>query len=642
MTIRVVCDIETDSLDATKIWVIVTKDLDTGKLETHLSPFNTFKDMVPKLTMIVGHNFLGFDLHVLNRLLSLSIDHSLVVDTIVVSRFLNFNIDGGHSLDAWGKRLGKHKIEFNDYSQLTQEMIRYCQQDVEVNYALFKRFEPYIYNKQFAQALRTEHDMAYICHEIKSNGFYFNVSEATRLQSEIQSEIEKLDALILDSFKPICKLLDVRPIRFTKTGRPHGTLRSAVERDYPEVLRGGTTSYVPGADVYFFEYEPFNPGSPKQIVHRLNQAGWKPTEKTKGYLQAERELKQLRGNSDAVKEKRQKLQERLKEYEIYGWKVNEENLETLPETAPESAKFLARRILLASRLSNLTEWLNACDTRDERVHGNLFHIGAWTQRMSHDHPNTANIPSKYNRKGQVALYGSDFRSLWSVPKGRKLIGVDAEGIQLRILAHYIDDPVFTTALVSGDKTLGTDVHTLNAKLLSSGLPTMVGRDVAKTFIYSWLLGAGVEKTAQVLSCNQAQAREAREAFLGGYDGLRRIREEQIPKDASRGYFVGLDGRYVVCDSEHLMLAGYLQNGEAVIMKQANIKWRQQLRQERIPFWQVNFVHDEWQTETLDDDELAEYIAKVQIQAIVDTGLQLNLKCPLAGSRNIGYTWNETH
>lgn len=78
------------------------------------------------------------------------------------------------------------------------------------------------------------------------------------------------------------------------------------------------------------------------------------------------------------------------------------------------------------------------------------------------------------------------------------------------------------------------------------------------------------------------------------------------------------------------------------MKMANILWRAELRKEKIPFWQVNFVHDEWQTETIDDDEVAEHVAAVQIKSIVTVGEMLNLRCALSGSKGIGYTWYDTH
>jgi hypothetical protein len=98
-----------------------------------------------------------------------------------------------------------------------------------------------------------------------------------------------------------------------------------------------------------------------------------------------------------------------------------------------------------------------------------------------------------------------------------------------------------------------------------------------------------------------------------------------------------------------MLGGYLQNGESVIMKRACLLWRARLKKERIPFWQVNYVHDEWQTETIKDMQLARYIADVQMNSIKQTGEDLGLRCPMAGSIlsahetiAIGNNWRETH
>jgi len=97
-----------------------------------------------------------------------------------------------------------------------------------------------------------------------------------------------------------------------------------------------------------------------------------------------------------------------------------------------------------------------------------------------------------------------------------------------------------------------------------------------------------------------------------------------------------------------MLAGYLQNGESCIMKTANILWRDRLRKEKISFKQVNFVHDEWQTEVDNDMDLALYVAQVQADSIKKVGEIFNLNCPLLGTytdgkkTTIGENWYITH
>ena len=131
-------------------------------------------------------------------------------------------------------------------------------------------------------------------------------------------------------------------------------------------------------------------------------------------------------------------------------------------------------------------------------------------------------------------------------------------------------------------------------------------------------------------------------FLAALPGLKKLKDWTIPNDARRGYFIGLDGRKVKCTSEHHMLAGYLQNGEAVIMKHANILWRTRAKAEGIPFKQVNFVHDEWQTECYCTKEQAERLGEIQRQAIEDVGKELEVFCPLAGNTKVGKTWLQTH
>ncbi len=98
-----------------------------------------------------------------------------------------------------------------------------------------------------------------------------------------------------------------------------------------------------------------------------------------------------------------------------------------------------------------------------------------------------------------------------------------------------------------------------------------------------------------------------------------------------------------------MLAGYLQNGESIIMKKALTIWHSRLISEKVPFKLVNFVHDEWQTECPRDLSVAEYIANVQADSIRLAGEALQLNCPMAGSIlgghgtiAIGNNWLETH
>ena len=328
----------------------------------------------------------------------------------------------------------------------------------------------------------------------------------------------------------------------------------------------------------------------------------------------------------------------------YGWSLTEANLNTLPDDAPEGAKNLATWLTLEGRRSSLVEWLG--HVRDDgRIHGRFTHIGAWTGRMAHSAPNQANIPAAFHGEPKTAVeqvkakYDGPMRSLWHVEEGNWLVGTDAEGIQLRILAHLMNSQAYIDAIVSGKKEDETDIHNVNKRAL--GLPH-VTRDMAKTFIYAFLLGAGPGKVAEILKVNARQAAEAMDNFTRSIPGLHDLKTKQIPYIAKRGWFRGLDGRKVPVPSEHKVLAGMLQNGEAVVMKHAAIRWTKAAREAEIRFKLVTWPHDEWQTEVCGNYTTAERLGEIQRQSIVDTGVNLGIICPLAGSTDIGKTWGETH
>lgn len=645
-----ILDIETNAIDnPDKLWCIVVKDVDTGEVRTWGNASGCLEGLAEgflsfsrSVSCWIGHNLIAYDLPHLARLVpGFSFDPARVIDTLVTARLLNYQVDGGNSLEAWGNRLGFPKTDFSDFSAFSQQMLDYCINDVLVTEKLYALLRPYISSDQWKRSLRLEHDIAFLCNDLSHNGFGFDLDRAVSLHLAICGQLGELADALRSEFPPKPRLhREIHP-RLTASG----TLSRV---DFRWLDDPCDLSQFNGGPFSRITWEPFNPGSPKQCVERLWECGWKPYDKTKGHISAERRLssRHLRGTAAAAAGRTghpasgldggggsvRPGERDLDHYKFYGWKVNEANLATLPRDAPEAAKKLVEWLMLDSRRSTLEEWFAAYNQETGRIHGRFNHIGAWTGRMSHNSPNMANIP------GHGSPYGDEFRSLWKAPEGSYLVGVDADGIQLRVLAHYMNDKDFIAALTKGRKEDGTDAHTLNQRALGDACRD---RDTAKTFIYAFLLGAGTAKIAEILGCSGDEARSAVEAFLSYYPGLRGLKDHRIPADAARGYFIGLDGRLVACDSEHLMLAGYLQNGEAVIMKTANLIWRENLRKEGIVFKQVNFVHDEWQVEvnSLTDATKA---SEIMIAAIEEAGAKLKLNCPLAGNAKIGSNWLETH
>ena len=768
---RLVIDIETNSLsNPTQIWLVVCKDIDTGiyysfrEVTKDATAASSLVNLLQGCTCLIGHNLCGYDLPVCHNLLPDTRDLSCTTyDTLIVSKLVDYSRQG-HSVEDYGREFGLEKGKFSDFSKYSPEMEKYCIRDVDITERIFKKYAKYLDNAERLPSIQLEHDFQYVCNKLEKDGFAFNSAKAAALLGKVESELAELDEAILSSFPPRLKLIREVTPKETK----HGTISLS---SIPKDLREMVSDLNVDAPFSYCSWVSFNPSSHKQIIDVLNEAGWKPIEKTKTHLDTERELNKLKRTRQRGKEldlRKEALHTKLNELKVSGWKVNETNLDTLPSSAPASARTLAKRILLESRRRTLTEWLNlvwhkieiditsgtvigtkenqkilngltekenkekdgqslilikseriiketilniptGCQSKtfhawlknnkvdaqfvkesanstsitvigqdqlesffaliatvtsvgtkqgplrykiiSSRIHGRFGSIGAWSHRMNHQNPNTANIPNEYDTQGKKKLYGKELRSFWCAPKNRLLVGVDAEGIQLRIFAHYIDDPEFTQALVSGKKEDKSDPHSLNQSILG---PVCKSRAAAKRYIYALLLGAGAGKLREILDCDEGSASEAYDRLLQRYTGFATLKETIIPADAKRGWFVGLDGRAVrilgdtVGNRRHLAMSGYLQNGEAVVMKMATLKWWPELP--KMDAMLVDMVHDEWQTECPNNMEIALRIAKMQADSLRQVGEELKLKCPLAGSYwnddlndyTIATNWSKTH
>lgn len=596
-----------------------------------------FLEYAKTVTLWIGHNFLSYDYHIVLRpLLNLFLSLSSILDTLVISRLLNTNIEGGHSIEAWAARLGYTKVgaDITDWSVPTELMEKRCVNDTLVNLKLYNRFLRYLNNPNWKESIELEHGIAQLCLILHDTGFPFKKEEAEELKDRLSKRLNDLDEELKAAFPPVPKVIKVLTPRATRFGTINRT-------DFRWYNNDDLSAFTVDAPFSLIEWEEFNPGSVKQIIERLNDAGWKPTEKTKGHSEF---VKSISRSRSKLSEEDRLRYERFKRY---GWTISDDNLKTLPASAPKAAQFLVERLLIASRVSDLEEWIALAKPSKSgwKIHGQFNHIGAWTHRMSHSKPNTANTPIPQHKDNPSRLdvisdeINTEMRTFWYAPKGYRMVGTDADGIQMRVFAHYVNDPRLTEALIKGDKKNETDIHSVHKRALG---PACKGRNPAKTFIYAWLLGAGVAKIAQILECTNTEAKEAVDRFIEFYPGLQELKKHRIPKDALRGYFEGLDKRLVICDNEHLMLGGYLQNGEAIIMKRANLHWRREADKLKLPYWQINFVHDEWQTLVLDDMDVINEISKLQQEAIVAQGQFLNLNCPLAANSKFGYSWMATH
>lgn len=659
---RVVIDIETNALhNPTKIWCVVCKDIDTKEVNIfrNLTDDQVERDRfcayIHRCDRIIGHNGLGFDHPVLVALIAdYNVSADKWVDTLILSKLANYSRPMGHSIESYGIEFGyekgkNHYLDF--FKQWSEELEVYCVRDVEICERVYNCYSDMVGSPVWGTAVVLEHSFQLICNDLQDNGFAFSVVKAESLLEKITKLLADLNRDIAEAFPP----REVLIREFTPKLTKFGTIsRTSVPRSlWPDIHK-----YEAGQTYRHTRFDDFNPSSHKQLIQVLNEAGWKPEEKTTTHVQAERDLHKLKYSRNVPEDQKaldiKAIESKLIRLRNSGWKISEHNLSTLPTSAPQPARTLAQRILLEARRRTLVEWLGLVGS-DDRIHGKFYGIGAWTHRMAHQAPNTANIPKEFNIGGTRKLFGREMRELWTAPYNRLLVGVDAEGIQLRIFAHLIDDTEFTDALVKGKKDDKSDPHSLNQRILGSCCKT---RDAAKRFIYALLLGAGLDKLANILECSKDQAKEGLDRLLLRYTGFADLKRTTIPKDAKRGYFLGLDGRRVSIpgdtqrDREHLAMSGYLQNGEAIVVKRAACWIDQHLADEKVSkqWLFVNIVHDELQSETANNMEVALKVARIKADAIRIAGEELKLKCPLAGSYwnddhkdyTIGTNWYKTH
>tara|TARA_R100000541_G_scaffold33748_1_gene42359 strand:- start:518 stop:2119 length:1602 start_codon:yes stop_codon:yes gene_type:complete len=525
-------------------------------------------------------------------------------DTLVLSRLHNPSLEGGHSLRAWGERLGKYKDDYQGgWEEYSQEMLSYCQQDVRVTKNLYQHL-----SNQDDEAIGIEHQTANIIKQQTDNGMILNEERAYELLSEMKEKVLDIEDEVHERFKPLPLWIDLVHPK-DKMKNKDGTISKRYQAQldkgahfYDELDAEGDPA-IASCEVKqcawgYFEYPDFNLGSRQQIAKYLQHFGWKPKKFTdKGSIIVdEKILKSVR----------------------------------IPE-----AQLIVDYLTITKRVAMVKSWVEAINEDTGRIHGNVNSCGAVTGRMTHSKPNCAQVPAtRHDKKtgevlwGFAGGYGADCRDLWTVPKGYKLVGCDASGLELRMLAHYMNDDKYTNEILTGD------IHTANQK--SAGLQT---RDQAKTFIYAFLYGAGDAKIGEVSNGGAKHGRMLKKNFLDNTPALKLLREK-VTQSSEKGWVTGLDGRKLHIRSQHSALNTLLQSAGAVIMKKALVLLDSYARQYDLDYKFVLNVHDEFQCEVRNDQ--ADFFGGLAVGAIVQAGKSFNLNCPLDGEYKVGKTWQQTH
>lgn len=550
---EVVIDIETDGLNPSKIHCISCLDRQEDLVRTYVSnKDNCVGQYLSRFDKVIAHNGCGFDFRVLSQLWGINLPFSVLQDTLIMSMMSEHNPQGGHSLQAWGERLGFPKMDYQGgWERLTDEMVEYCEQDVRVCSKVYDVVTKALSN--FSQeSIRTEHMMKIVSERISRVGFKLNKQSTIELYNQLLEEQDKISLQCKTIFPP--KIID---------------------RGYSEKTGKKLKDKV----------IEFNPASRQQIGERLIELGWKPKKLT-----------------DTGKPK-----------------VDET---TLGECPLEEAQVFARYFLLQKRTSQIKSWLKHCSEQG-RVHCEYRTLGAITNRMSCVNPNLQQIPAVRTP------YGKECRQVWEASPGKILIDTDASGLELRVLAHYMNDKKFIQELLTGD------VHTANQKM--AGLKT---RDQAKTFIYALLYGAGDAKIGAVVDGSYKQGSKLRERFMKNMPAYRKFSEEVIKKGTTKGKLKAIDGRILDVRSAHASINTLIQGSSAVLMKEWFIQTDKVLRQEKVNANIVAMVHDEM---VIEAEESACTIVRDSVkEAMSRVNDKFKLRCPLDCDFQTGKNWSEIH
>uniref|UniRef100_A0AAU6W072 DNA polymerase n=1 Tax=Pseudomonas phage Ghual01 TaxID=3138534 RepID=A0AAU6W072_9CAUD len=702
-----ISDIETNGLLETvsRFHCATIQDYFTGQYVRYDE--STFKEYIEALEaeaakpdgLIVGHNFIKYDIPALDKLKRLyfgkrlNIPRKKVLDTLVLVRLVYSNIRdrdagllrsgilpgkmfGSHALEAWGYRLGEMKGEYKhdfmkmlddqglpytpglEWAECSQAMEDYCEQDVRVTSKLLRKILDdghYFVQGEGIEAVRMEHSAAWTLAQMERNGFPFDMDGAERLFSELAGRRQDMLVELIETFgswwiakggteqfkHPVTGVaLEKYPrVKYPKVG---DVFTKAGKLDKRETMQGAP--YTP------IEQVTFNPGSRQHIIKVLQDAGWVPLEFT--------------DNGSPI--------------------VNDETLQYIKvsdERKMHCISLIRDYLMIQKRIGMLAEGDNAwmkMVKEDGAIHGNINPNGAGTGRATHSYPNMGQVPSS------SSTYGPQCRELFGAIHAKKRkgwekvrqVGTDAAGLELRCLGHYgapFDEGKYAETVLNGD------IHWVNGR--AAGIVKFEIRDkhneeheaqrgVAKTFIYAFLYGAGDELVGAFVGGGKKEGKALKKAFMENtpaISGLQGAIADQLITEQKwnqatkrfdikwkRRWLKGLDGRKIHVRSPHSALNFLLQSAGAIVCKKWVVEVERVLMEEHGlyhgwyddegnpgDFCFMAWVHDELQIAAR-TPEIAEIVAKVSQDAIRSVGESFNFRCQLDTDFKIGDTWRDCH
>jgi DNA polymerase I len=618
---RIVFDIECDGLldTCSVLHSLVCMDADTGEIRSFADQegYESLAkglELLSQAKTLVGHNIIAFDIPALQKICQF-VNKAKVYDTLTAVRtavpdIMMFDavvqkiptkLWGRHGLKAWGYRLDQYKGDYGEqedaWAEWSKDMQDYCEQDVRVTYSLYKFLQE---ENLPREALAVEHKLAHYLFAQERNGFPFKVKEAEELNLLLEKEEKRLLVELQGYFGKFVKRGDIviPKVNRGRIGDKKSTLFKVAK----------------GCSYCKLEIKDYT-GGPVQTKAALKRVyGWEP---------------------DIVK-KRKRVRDVMENVEEEEG-TDEATLSRLDFPAiPTLIEYNGAKKVRGMLSQGNNAWLRLVDEYGF-IHGRVNQNGTVTHRATHSKPNISQVPS------EKRPYGKEARNLFHAPQGWKLIGADASGLELRMLAHYMhpfDGGAYAKEILSGD------IHTANQ--MAAGLST---RNDAKTFIYAFLYGAGAAKLGLITDPQGSefarirQGKQLKERFLENTPALKQL-IQTVSEDAERGFVYSIDGRKTYVKSPHKALNCLLQSsGSIVVKKWITLFYDKFLEELGEPSWRGNwspcsYSHDDAVVAVR--EEYVDRAKDIMLKSIVMAGKLMKCDIQIDGEAKVGQTWYDVH
>jgi len=304
---------------------------------------------------------------------------------------------------------------------------------------------------------------------------------------------------------------------------------------------------------------------------------------------------------------------------------------------------IARKVLDFRQLSKLKSTYvdslpNLVDAETGRVHTTFNPVGTATGRLSSTNPNLQNIPIRTE-------LGREIRSAFIAEAGNVLLSADYSQIELRLLAHFSDDPLLVEAYRRGD-----DIHQLTASEVF-GVPPMLitaeHRGRAKAVNFGIVYGISPFGLAAQLGIDQKEAKKYIETYFDRYRGVRAFIERVLDETRREQRVRTLFGRIRPIpdiNSKNANMRGFaertavntpLQGTAADVIKLAMLKIDAELSRRKLRSHMTLQVHDElvFEVPEKEVDTMRELVSE-HMQNVYP------FKVPLVVDVGVGQNWRD--